>query len=124
MRTEYDVEAVITAVAEDGDPADLVFAALSYNYPQLGASLLGDPHPRVDLAVGHVFSSRRSRNRVWNVRLRLRAAADEDVDVEAVREMVKEKLTEALDSPADGEITEFTATSVAVEGIVPAGSGG
>lgn len=124
MKIEYQVDATVTAVAEEGDPADAIFAALSYHYFQLGASLHGDPHPGIDLVVEHVISSKKVRAKVYKVRLRLRAAADEDVDVEQVRAVVKEKLTEALDSPADGEITEFTATGVAVEGIVPAGSGG
>src|ERR1700682_1923879 len=112
MKAEYDVEAVITAVAEEGDPADLVFAALSYNYPQLGARLVGDPHPEVDLVVGHVISSKKGRARVYKVRLRLRAAVDEDLDLEQVRAAVLEKLKEALD-----EATELGVLGVAIDNI-------
>ena len=39
MRTEYDVNAVITAVAEEGNPAAEVLAAIAYHYPQLGSSI-------------------------------------------------------------------------------------
>ena len=121
MKAEYEVDATVKVVAEEGDPADEVFAALSYHYFQLGAHLHGDPHPSIDLVVGHVISSRRSRGRVWKVRLRLRAAADVDVGEEQVRKAVREKIWEAVDSPVDGEITEFTATGVVIDRMEAAG---
>jgi hypothetical protein len=126
MQVLYDVEALVTAVADERNPADLVLAAIAYHYPQLGARLAGDPRPSVDLAVGQVMESRRVRGRVRvrEVRVRLRARVDEEVAEERVRRAVLEKLSEALDSPADGEITELAATRVAVESIyLPAGVG-
>lgn len=123
MKTEYDVDMTVKAVAEGGDPAEEVMAAIGYAYPMLGACLLGDPHPDIELAVWHIISSKRVRASVFEVRLRLRAAADSDVGEEQVRRAVREKLTEALDSPADGEITEFTAVGVMIDRMEAAGRG-
>jgi hypothetical protein len=123
MRVRYDIGAVITAVA-DRDPADEVLAALSYHYFQLGAGPLGDPHPAVDLVAGGVISSRHVGGRVFEVRVRVQAAAYEDVLEERVRKAVTEKVEEALDERADGQITGFTAVNLVIESITPAGRDG
>jgi hypothetical protein len=120
VRAEYIIEAGVTALADD-DPAGAVFAALAYCYPLLGARSLGDPHPHIDLAAGCIVDSRRVAGRVFEVCLRLRARADEEVTEERVRRAVLEKLEESLDSRANGQITEFVATDVVVESMLPAG---
>jgi hypothetical protein len=106
------------AVADAG-PADAVFAAIAYYYPLLVARLLGDPHPSVDLVVGHIVSSEQATGRVWNVRIRLRAAADDEAGVERVRRAVREKLVESQDDRADGQITEFVGVEVRIDRIEP-----
>ena len=58
---------------------------------------------------------------MYEVKVRLRARADEEVSQERVRKAVMVKIEEALDSRADGQITEFLATDVVIESLTLAG---
>lgn len=133
MNVEYTIEAVVSAVAED-EPADdervderycgdAVFAALCYHYSALGEYPVGDPHHEVELAVGEVLSSREVAVGVFRVCVRLTAAASRGVPMELVRGKVLEKLREALDNRADGQIDEITVTHVEIDRMVRARNG-
>lgn len=46
MTAEYDIEATVSVVAEDGNPADEVFAGLDYHFAELGTRLSATRTPR------------------------------------------------------------------------------